>query len=205
MSSDQYAQAKSVLKGEELAERDLTRDLKRLCDWDQPTDRAHHMSEARKRQRRADLRVLLGGKLRCPYCKRTRAKLSEWVILKKKHSTQRIAACRSCSTQAIEELDTEERRTQVGEIELFPSAEVRFAVDGFALARVRTICGLTLRSFSDLAGWSVSYQRKIEGPTRTISQENANVILRVLREQGFDTSDNLSAAIAEIAEAQDVE
>ena len=190
-----YSKDKLVLEAVEKAEAELVREMKRKCDWDEPNDRAIHISQERNKQRMIVIRRLAPDG-RCPTCRRVRRKSAEWVILKREDET-RFISCRSCCTTAKSRAEAEELADRLGAIEAFPSAEVRVTVDGFQLARARSLCGLTYKAFAEKAGWSVSYQRKLEGPARTVSLETAQTCLQVLRETGGETADNIVALIKE--------
>jgi len=74
---------------------------------------------------------------------------------------------------------------------IFPESETRFVIDHRAMTLALSKTGLSTREFARRAGWSRSYQRKIEsGDVRTVTEENAKVILQVLREAGVRTRDD---------------
>ena len=190
-----YSKDRQVLEAVEKAEAELVREMKRKCDWDEPNDRAIHLSRERNRQRMIVIKRLAPDS-RCPTCLRIRRTSAEWVVLQREDGSKFIS-CRSCCTTAKSRADAEELADRIGSIEMFPGAEVRVTVDGFQLARARSLCGLTFKAFADKAGWSASYQRKLEGPARTVSLETAQTCLQVIRETGGDTADNISALIKE--------
>jgi hypothetical protein len=191
-----FKSSKSTLQGVEDAERALVVELRKKCDWDIPEDRAFHMSESRRIERKERLFRLLGGHWICPYCRRSRWRQEEYVIITRETGDQ-FVSCRSCATTGATRARKEIAQDTLGSMEIFPKAEIRYTIDGWELSRARSIVGLTLRSFADLAGWSISYQRKLEGPARSVLADTAEAILRVFSEAGYETADNLSALIKE--------
>jgi transcriptional regulator with XRE-family HTH domain len=65
-------------------------------------------------------------------------------------------------------------------------------MDNLALARVRERSGLSVKNFAMSAGWSTSYQYKLEaGEYKTVTAEVADIILEVLAKEGFYTKDGV--------------
>ena len=192
--ANQFKDAARAAEGVEAAEAALVRELRRKCDWDDPEDRAFHQRQRRSGDRLRSLKAL-GFSGRCPYCKRGR--VARRMVIITCEGGEKIVACRSCAVDAKRTAEREELADQVGSLEVFPTAEIRFTVDGVALARARSFAGLSCRGFAQLAGWTASYQRKLEGPVRSVKREVAETILTVLVERGHITADNLPALIQE--------
>ena len=96
------------------------------------------------------------------------------------------AACRSC----FQRLYPDPRKVVTMDARIFPKSETRFTVDAASLLSAIAKTGLSTREFARRAGWSRSYQRKLEaGEIRSVTEANADVILTVLREAGVTTKD----------------
>ena len=68
--------------------------------------------------------------------------------------------------------------------------ERRFAVDGLTVKKLREAIGVSNREFARRAGWSRTYQGRLEkGEFRTVSNDTASTILKVFEELGITTRD----------------
>lgn len=94
---------------------------------------------------------------RCPLCKKVKASLRRW---------SRRGTCLSCARK-----QTMDRRV----------AEIRYTVVGVELRRQRRRLGVTQVEFAAAAGWSQSYQSKLEGGTTIVSESTLNVICELLK------------------------
>ena len=77
-------------------------------------------------------------------------------------------------------------------MQVFVEKEVRYKIDGAALLASRAAVKLSRRTFAKRAGWSVSWQQKLEtGDVMTVAQETAEVILLTLQEAGSTIKEEL--------------
>ncbi len=77
------------------------------------------------------------------------------------------------------------------DVTLFPEVVTRFKLSGGALTSARLKANLSTAAFAQRAGWSLSYQRKLEGQSDTVNEETARTIIQVLQEHGVTTKDTL--------------
>ena len=68
----------------------------------------------------------------------------------------------------------------------------RMELDWEMLVEVRELVGITKPLFARRAGWSRSYQQKLEtGQVKTVSRDQAELIMRIIRAAGAQTLDEI--------------
>ena len=184
MSDDNvFRDAKNTLAELERANREHQRLLNRRCDWDDPSDVAEYRKEERRDERREILDRLVPSRF-CPECDDIKPGLRQWVIA----ADQSAAICRSCH----------QRRFGVKgvivnlQIRLLGDRFVRYEIKPDMIRKARARTGLSIREFARQAGWSKSYQTKIEkldGGVQTLSVDSVRVLFTVLRENGVIPQD----------------
>ena len=167
-----------ALRAIEIAEAEYLAECNRKCDWSDPNDIAEYRREERMKERNEVLDRIVKTR-KCPVCQQLKLDPSSWVI----SANCRKAICRSCYFRKwpVRTVNSPER--------IFVE-ERRFAVDGKVIRRLREGIGCSNREFSRRAGWGRTYQTSIEkGEVRTVSNETAEVILKVFEELGITTRD----------------
>ncbi len=121
---------------------------------------------------------------KCPQCKQVVLNVSSWVILFKK----RIVLCKSCHYR---NLSNPRRETEMKmNVQIFTKLN-RYELSPNHLIQARNEAVLTQAEFARLAGWTRSYQSRLEtGISKTVSEETRNVILEVLKRAGISTEDS---------------
>lgn len=141
-----------------------------LADWDDPEDVALYRSELRIQKRTAIINEKAPDGC-CPVCKQ-KTHIRSWVI--KRGGSEVV--CRSCFHAGM----TPER---VDINSIFAEPQVRYRLDYRAFTQSRKSLGISGRKFARLAGWSQSYQSKLEsGSIETVSEDTADTIVTVIRE-----------------------
>lgn len=160
------------------AEAAYLADCNRKCDWDDPVDVRAYRQEERSRIRNEILDRVIPTR-KCPCCSQLKLESSSWVI----SANCKKAICRSCYFRKwpVKTVNSPER--------LFVE-ERRFAVDGLTVKKLREAIGVSNREFARRAGWSRTYQGRLEkGEFRTVSNDTASTILKVFEELGITTRD----------------
>jgi hypothetical protein len=173
-----FQEAADILAGVEEAQEKLRRDLERACDWENPEDVALYKKEKREGERRALLdRLVPDRKCRCGVVVE---QLSAWAI----NRSKTLAMCRSC----YHSIESTDQPMDVSKI--FHTPIVRYGYDGEAIAIARKALGVNRRRFAYLAGWTYSYQQKLElNRYETLQLENVRVILGVFDRLRQDTTE----------------
>ncbi len=121
---------------------------------------------------------------RCPQCRQIILKMSSWIINRKK----RVILCKSCYYSKMNNPLREEEFHLT--ITIFES-ENRYKIYPNELIQARTEANLTQARFAKVAGWTRSYQAKLEsGAFKTVSEEKRNTILEVLKRHKVFTEDS---------------
>jgi len=165
------------------AERAFDRERRKKCDWEDPEDVALYKQEQYQALRLAVLNELVPTRV-CPGpCGQLRLSSREWVV-----STDRKAAmCRRCFHNRY----NKPGGAQILDLVLFPATMTRYKLDGGSLTLARVKTELSVRAFAHRAGWSLSYQRKLEDVSSTVNEATARAIITVLQECGVTTKDIL--------------
>ena len=172
----EYERDLEALRGLVAAEEVRRRAEERVCDWDDPVDRADYARAVRLAKRVARLDRLVPDR-RCPNCKEVVPDPRAWVV------SRRGALCRSCH-QVIR------RGASPGLAEgnevVFPSVVRRYSLDPAALHRSRTSTGLSSAAFARRCGWSRAWQQRLEGrsgtPPPDVDEDTAARIQEVLND-----------------------
>ena len=174
--------ARLLEKSQREAERRLAREMATKCDWDDPDDVSVYRSATRLHERQGLLDLIVPTRI-CPECEHLMLSSRSWVINKKRTA----AVCRSCFFRAF---GVKGRESNM-DVTIFPSFEKSFLLDKNALRRSRLGTGMSIREFARRAGWSRSYQERLElkDGIKTVSEATASTILTVLRESGLTTRD----------------
>lgn len=180
--TNQFKRAREQLSNAEKAEKAHLREVLKKCDWEDPEDVALYLQEKYLAKRLAVLNELVPTRI-CPECKQLRLSSREWVVRKDRKG----ALCRRCFHGA----ENKPGAKQLLNLVLFPKVVTRYKLDGGALTQARAKTGLSVRAFAHKAGWSLSYQRKLEDISETINEDNAKAIITVLQECGVTTKDTL--------------
>lgn len=160
--------------------RQVLRDLEKAeelpsTNWDDPED----VAEYRRKQRQVFREQHIPHDRKCPSCGLVVANLRSWVLSAGK------PICRSC----FHSNSKKKGRSRV-DAKIFSDPELRFPVNRAALISARQIAGLSKSEFAKKAGWSRSWQQKLEnGSAKTVSEETVDVIMEVLSEHGVSTLD----------------
>lgn len=149
----------------------------RKCDWDDPDDVRVHRKIIRREKRESLLAELVPDRM-CPGCHEVRPSSRQWIV----SLDEEVVICRSCYHRAKEEVSLQD----IGE-EIF-TEELRFIIDGRRLARLRNI---SIREFAKRAGWTHTYQIRLESKVASVDSDVASTILEVLRSCGIVTKDCL--------------
>lgn len=180
---NQFKRVRKQLDDAERAERAHEREIRRKCDWEDPEDVAAYRQEKHAETRLAVLNELVPTRV-CPGpCGQLRLSSREWVVSK----DRRAAMCRRCFHNRY----SKPGGVQVLDLTLFPTVVTRYKLDGEALTRARAATKLSVRAFAHKAGWSLSYQRKLEAAAETVNEANAKTIITVLQDCGVITKDVL--------------
>jgi DNA-binding XRE family transcriptional regulator len=177
-----FKDAKSILDEAKRIEQYEERRRSRKCDWKDLADVAEYRKDQRYEEREKII-LSVAPDRKCPSCSRLVMELSRWVVSK----SEKSACCRSCwdrnkKSQAIE------KPKQFSRLIFRP--DIRCSIDRLAFLAAREEAGLTQSEFARRAGWSRSYQRKIEdGIVATVTVDTAETILVVLSEAKLDTPD----------------
>lgn len=178
-----YRNLRIVLDDHQAKENQLEAEKLQKCDWKDPLDRKLYLQDRRGEKRRK-LVNRLAPKSVCPYCGRFVMSLRSWVVSKKDDDI----CCRSCFASGQGEVS--EQKTHYNR-EVFGDPIYRIGFNGFQLAAIREDMGIKLSSFARTAGWSNSYQHKLENKVKTISLEVAEVVVQTLERFGCTTDDCL--------------
>jgi hypothetical protein len=177
----EFRDARDLLIGIEIAERQFKREQFKKCDWDDPEDVASYRKQTNIEWRNKFLDKKYPDR-RCPCCGRIVLQTNRWVIDKNK----RKGMCKSCFKRLANNKvpDT----VQLFDHKLF--APERYSFDPQLLLQARELTGLSVREFSRIAGWGRTYQQKLEnGEIKAISVETANVLICVLNDNKITTLD----------------
>ena len=157
----------------------LEREIRRKADWFDPEDVAAWKKMERRKHRDRVLDRLLGKERRCPRCGEQKIGPRQWV---KQRGKDRII-CRSC----FQKLTPKSAGFMVPSFARMVKYYV-FDVEIFLQARVDS--GLTMKEFARRAGWSYTYQRKIEhGDVKKIDEAKLCTMIQVFHEQGGECVD----------------
>lgn len=155
------------------------------CEWDDPAEVALYARIARSSERNAQLDKLVKNRV-CPVCECLKIHSRSWVI--NKEGTEAI--CRACFYRCNPPGDVD--KTSKIDVSIFSEKHVRYRVDHSKFTRARSVIRIGVAEFARNAGWSTSYQYKLEdGSVKTISADVADVILEVFARFGYFTNDEL--------------
>lgn len=155
------------------------------CDWGDPTDVLFYLAELRHTERNRVLDSLVPKRI-CPSCGAVKCLSKSWVVSKDK----KRAICRSCYMRKVPCKDLDE--TSKIPHSIFGEAEIRYKFDGTKFALARVYAEISAREFASFAGWSQSYQYKLEsGKVASVNAETAETIMEVFARFGFYTKDEL--------------
>lgn len=176
-----------ILQGIKDAEDQLQRMITKECDWTDPEDRRGTRTDQRAAIRREELDHIAPERI-CPRCENRFLRSRSWVVVgTKSHTEKRIAICRTCFFR----LQMSEKVHRLRDLMEFneglfsePVSFLRFGLNGARLVELRFAVGMGAAEFARRAGWSRSYQRKLEQSTISVSEETKEVVLQVLRESG---------------------
>ena len=181
---NEFKEARGILNAVKKAEQDkIRRDLVQ-CDWDNPFDVALYKRQTRVGARIAVLKRLVPKRI-CPICGELKPDARAWVVNKK--GTEVI--CRSCFHQSFPDnrVDGITLKRKV-----FGIPEVRYTIDGFALAAARQEANIGKRMFARDAGWTLAYQTKLEaGDVISVTGEVAYLILQIFNNYNLRTLDTI--------------
>lgn len=173
---------KDLLEGIRIAEEQLERTKNFECDWNNENDVAEYKS-GKRTEERAELLDSLVPKRNCMLCDQRFLNLRSWVVVKQ------TAVCRSCFfRRLLRERMEPLGKTTIGR-KLFgePIMLVRYPLNQRVLIELRKRAGLSSIEFSRLAGWSRSYQRKLESAaTVSVGIDTKEVLVTVFLEAGID-------------------
>ena len=178
---------KEILDEIRRKEKEHDRETFSLCDWDNPEDVAFYRQRISREDRIRVIKSIAGnGSVYCPKCGRLIVYLTKLILAKNKRSF----ICRTC----WERLKHRKKvlLTKKFELKVFPKMQVRYCLNATVLESVRTRLGITQREFAEMAGWSQTRQRQLEGgKVETVNQEVAGTILQVISDFGGTTEDVL--------------
>lgn len=178
--SEEFKRARGILDSTEQARRAHARELLKKCDWSNPEDYAEYKSDKYLSKRLAVLDNLVPTR-RCPACSDIKLSSREWVV----NADKTAAMCRKC----FHGQKTNPTEQQTMDIAIFPQTITRYRLDRDALTRARCAAGLSPGAFARRAGWSLTYQRRLEENVETVDADKVTVILTVLKESGVMTKD----------------
>ena len=160
----------------EQKEREKNRKDAVRCDWDNPDDVAALRSIDTADRRIALLNKLVPDRV-CSKCKEFNE--GHWVIISK-----RKIICRSCHFMRDRVIEPVETKKAV-----FRAVE-RYVIDSKLLFVIRKQSGVSQRHLAALAGWSRSYQQRLEnGSCATINKKNKLSLLKVFKRLKIGTAD----------------
>ena len=181
---NEFKEARGILDAVEKAEQDKIRRELVQCDWDDPLDIALYKRQTRAGTRIAVLKRLVPKRI-CPVCGRLKPDSRAWVVNKK--GTEAI--CRSCFHQNFPDPKVDDVTIKR---KIFGIPEVRYTIDGFALSAAREEAGIGKRLFARDAGWTLSYQMKLEaGSVVSVTGEVAYLILQIFNNYNLRTLDTI--------------
>lgn len=170
---NEYKKHKDLLEGldkAESAEKDLRN---RKADWSDKEDVNTYTRGKRlhKRLKRIPMNRI------CPSCRRLVVNPGSWCI-------RGIVQCRMCRHKpAMNIKDVQRVKSKVF------SPIIRYEIYGGQLIRTRGLLGINRKKFSILAGWSVTYQQKIETELVTVNVDTFDTICIVIKESGGNPAD----------------
>lgn len=174
----QFTKAKDAIAGLAQAEAEKARHDKELCSWEDPSDVAFYRSEKKQRERERMIRRV-SPKMNCPMCKEVEPNIRQWIVSRDRSRTM----CRKCFYKL------QHNPPPSGKIKtMLPLAkhEPRFIVDDELLTDLIDKTGISSRHFARLAGWSASYQQKLEnGSINSVSEENLGILVKVFEKLGI--------------------
>ena len=123
----------------------------------------------------------------CPECCTKQTSESNFVITR-----DRDVKCRMCfHARKGKTMPLVETKDGVIQGSVFKRSE-RMELDWEMLVEVRELVGITKPLFARRAGWSRSYQQKLEtGQVKTVSRDQAELIMRIIRAAGAQTLDEI--------------
>lgn len=181
-----YQKEKDILEGIRKAEEKLLKTIQLECDWSSLEDRNERSSDKRLEDRDRVLNELVPNRI-CKECSKTYLKNRSWIVNNDR------AICRSCFfRQRIAERMSKLSERCLGK-DLFsePQIFVRYALNKQRMMDLRKGAGMSISEFARRAGWSRSYQRKLESDlVSTVTEDTKETILSVFREVGEEDGNN---------------
>lgn len=169
-----------IIEGIRLAEAEFDRHRSYECEWAEENDRKLFYTDQRSVKRQEELDSIVPHRT-CESCSKRHLDSRSWVVIKQ------TAICRSCFfRRLIKERTSLLVHKPKGKLFGKEVVIVRYPLNGEELIKQRKAFKLSSYEFARLAGWSRSYQRKLEGETVSISKDTKEVIETVLREAGVE-------------------
>ena len=166
-----------LLEGIRLAELQLEKTKNFECSWDNENDVALLKSDKRTKMRVELLDKLVPKRL-CMLCDQRFLNLQSWIVVKE------TAVCRSCFFRRLARNASEVLAKNIIGVELFGESAtvIRYPLNRRVLIERRKAIGVSAAEFARLAGWSRSYQRKLESITASVGIDTKEVIETVFLE-----------------------
>lgn len=179
----EYKPEVDILEAIRQAEAAKLREDKKHCDWEDPEDVAFYRQERGQEQRKKFVEILAPTH-QCPECKDTIILLGQWVISK---DLLRIM-CRSCFEKM--KAKSKIRASQLNvDVHVFQEVK-RYTINIDRFICIREASEISQREFARLAGWSRTYQVKLEsGEVETVNEETFNIIMDVFKRCNTFTKD----------------
>jgi hypothetical protein len=186
MSGNIFKDAKDILEGQKAAEAVFAKQMRSdAVDWDDPFNFSEYYA-IKNFQKRKDLIDSMCPTHICPFCNKLVLSYRSWVISK----DRKKICCRRCFhtgmiVTAKKIIDCRSRR-------IFGAHVPRVEFDGHQLICAREMIGIKASAFAHQAGWSASYQQKLEnGTVKSVTLSVAETILDTLERFRCVTGDSL--------------
>ncbi len=174
-----FKEARQILDGFKTAEDHEKRRALNKCEWYDPRDKSAYLSSLRLAEKEKQIPK---DKV-CPACGSVIVSPRSWVISKDK----KRACCRSCYFSGVLKGGDKE----ISPRKIFTNVEIRVKIDGYQLKALRDAKGLKLAAFARVAGWTTTYQYKLETQVKTVKLETAETIIETLERFGVATLDSV--------------
>jgi len=154
-------------------------------EWGDPAEVAFHLQKMRLEDRLSLLNQIVPKRI-CPICECIKINTSSWVV-SKDHTK---AICRSCFQRKLPDKDLD--KSSKLDCKLFAGMKIRYVLSHSEITRARFIIRISANEFARQAGWTATYQYKLEdGSVKSITSEVAETILEVFLRFGYYTTDEL--------------
>lgn len=181
-----FKQAKEILDGQKTAERIHEKEIRSdAIDWDDPFGVSEYYAIKNFQKRKDTIDAMVPTHI-CPFCNKLVLSYRSWVISKDRKSI----CCRKCFHTGM--VVTGRKIIDARGRKIFGAHIPRVEFDGFQLICARELIGIKASAFAHMAGWSTSYQQKLEnGTVKSVSLNVAEIILDTLEKFKCVTGDSL--------------